>query len=70
MFIRLKNMTSLRELNVNITKIISFEPANDGGNSKIILTDGSNYIVQQSNRTLRHACKKAHNPASAEPIPE
>ncbi len=66
MFIRVKNMMNKQELNINATNIILFEPANDGINSKITLSDGNSYVVEQSNRALRHACKKALPIASGE----
>jgi hypothetical protein len=59
MFVRLKDMKNSTEQNINTAHIVSFEPANDGSNSKIWLVDGRTFIVEQSNRTLRHHCKKA-----------
>ncbi len=60
MFIRVKNMVNQQELNLNTQNIVTFEPANDGSNSKLVLIDGRSFIVEETNRALRHACKKAN----------
>lgn len=67
MFIRVKNMQTETELNVNSRNIVSFEPANEGKNSKIYLSNGQNYIVDASNRTLRHGVKKAQKTFATAP---
>jgi hypothetical protein len=66
MFIRVKNLSTEKELNLNSRNVVSFEPAGDGTNSSIRMSDGNTYQVDKSNRALRHAISKAQGSAPAD----
>jgi hypothetical protein len=63
-FIRLVNLQSNQEINLNTLNLATFEPANDNKNSKITLITGQTFIVDATCRTLRHYVRKANEPAA------
>lgn len=67
MFIRAKNLKTNEEVNINSKHIVVFVPANNGSDSSISLSDGHTLVVDLSNRSLRHAIKKANGQIS-EPV--
>lgn len=65
MFIKTTNLSSGNEININTDFVVSFQGANDGKASLVVLSTGDSYVIDMSNRSLRFALKK--DKTSAEP---
>jgi hypothetical protein len=59
MFVRLKNASTDKEVNIITTSIAYFEPAGDGTGSTIHLLNGVSLTVKESNRAVRFAINKS-----------
>ncbi len=57
-FIRLFDIKTQTEININTTHIASFLPTEDKGGSVIRMVNGMSHTVTESNRSIRHAIKK------------
>lgn len=59
MFVRATNALNSQEANINTAHILFFEPAKNPLHSTVHLRGGVELTVTLSNRSLRHAVKKA-----------
>lgn len=67
MFIRVKDLTTGADLNLNSRNIVAFAPAGNPDTSIIRMSDGFQHTVDKTCRSLRHAVSRAQAPLKDEP---